>query len=44
VFSESFHNLYTDYKPQQQLAGGVYHYRFNTSNGLQEVGKVLVVP
>ncbi len=44
VFSESFHNLYTDYKPQQQLAGGVYHYRFSTSNGLQEVGKVLVVP
>ena len=44
VFSESFHNLYTEFKPQQQLASGVYHYRFSTSNGLQEVGKVLVVP
>lgn len=44
VFSESFHNLYTDYKPQQQLAGGVYHYRFATSNGVNDVGKVLVVP
>lgn len=43
VFSETFQNLYTEYQPQQQLAAGIYHYRFSTSNGAFEVGKVLVV-
>ncbi len=42
VARNEFHDLLSNYQVDAQLAMGVYHYVLRTSNGVTDVGKVLV--